>query len=251
MRHILITTILTSCLIVGTQAAAQEAAPFDPNAAYIPPASQHTLQPTTEAVIEAPAPSPLEQDIAALQHDWAHIKYELTDEDMQERQMEALAKQATAVTAQYPYAAEPKIWEAIILSSQAGIKGGLGALDLVEQARDLLLAAEKIDGNALDGSAYTSLGSLYYKVPGWPLGFGDSSKARAYLEQARAINPSGIDPNYFYGDFLIEQGEYQKAIQMLEQALQAPPRPNRPVADAGRRKEIQVALTKANAKLGQ
>jgi len=193
----------------------------------------------------AQAASPLDQDIHALQKEWAHIQYEVTDEDVQETQMAALVTKAKTVTAKYPDKAEPKVWEAIILSSEAGINGGLGALSLVEEARTLLLSAEKIDPNTLGGAVYISLGSLYYRVPGWPLGFGDDSKARAYLEQARAVNPDGIDSNYFYGDFLVEQGENEKAVNVLKHALQAAPRPNRPVADAGRRKEILAALAKA------
>ncbi len=43
-----------------------------------------------------------------------------------------------------------------------------------------------IDGSVLQGSAYTSLGTLYYQVPGWPIGFGDDEKAEELLEQARA-----------------------------------------------------------------
>ena len=56
--------------------------------------------------------------------------------------------------------------------------GGLGALSMVRKARDLLLDAEKIDPSTLQGSVYASLGSLYYQVPGWPVGFGDKKKER-------------------------------------------------------------------------
>ena len=129
------------------------------------------------------------------------------------------------------------------------MQGGFGALVLVKHAKALLEQAEKIKPDALNGSAYTSLGSLYYQVPGWPLGFGDDGKARAYLEQARALNPKGIDPNYFYGDYLLEQGEYDKAIKVLELALLAPARPDRPVADAGRREEVKQAIAKAKKNL--
>lgn len=239
MKNRFLTVASAALLISACGANAQEAMPWQNG------------QPDQTALAVETQPSPMDQNIYALQREWAHIKYEVSDEDTQETQMEALAAKASQVSATYPNAAEPKIWEAIILSSQAGIKGGLGALSLVEKARNLLLAAEKINPNALDGSIYTSLGSLYYQVPGWPVGFGDDDKARAYLEQARAINPNGIDPNYFYGDFLVEEEEYEKAVQVLEHALQAPTRPNRPVADAGRRQEIQVALEKAKKKLGK
>jgi Tfp pilus assembly protein PilF len=129
-----------------------------------------------------------------------------------------------------------------VLSTYAGAKGGLAALGLVKRARQALEQALELDATALDGSAYTSLGSLYYQVPGWPLGFGDDDKAREYLRKALELNPKGIDPNYFYGDFLIEQGEPERARDYLSKALKAPDRPGRALADAGRREEIRRKL---------
>lgn len=186
--------------------------------------------------------------VQLLQTEWAKIKYQMP-KDKQEAELEKLSVKAGEISAEFPDKAEPLVWEAIIRSTYAGAKGGLGALGLVEQARDLLLKAEKIEPNALNGSIYTSLGSLYYQVPGWPIGFGDNDKAREYLQKALSINPDGIDPNYFYGDFLIEEGEYKQAIAALEKALQAPPRADRPVADVGRKKEIEAALAKARKEL--
>ncbi|GFM11811.1 hypothetical protein [Enterobacter sp. M4-VN] len=97
------------------------------------------------------------------------------------------------------------IWSAIIDSSWAGAKGGLGALSLVKQARSNLEKAIDIDPRALQGSAWTSLGALYYH---WPVGFGDKDKADAMLKKALAINPEGIDPNYFYGDYLLKEKKW-------------------------------------------
>ena len=185
----------------------------------------------------------LDSSIEQLQHAWAKANYQ-TPKDGQEAAFKALAEEAHQVSAANPGHAEPMIWEAIILSGYAKAKGGLGALKIAEQSRDLLLAAEKINPQALNGSAYTSLGSLHYKVPGWPLGFGDKKKARNYLEKALQINPTGIDPNYFYGDFLVSQGEQAKAAEYFKKALNAPPRPGREDADAGRKAEIQEALQK-------
>jgi tetratricopeptide (TPR) repeat protein len=187
--------------------------------------------------------SPLEAGISDLQHQWAHINYQLP-ETKREAAFTTLEQKAAALAARYPNRAEPKLWQAIILSTHAGVHGGLGALSMVDKARDLLLAAEKIDPNAMHGSIYTSLGSLYYQVPGWPLGFGDDDKAKGYLLKALKLNPNGIDPNYFYGDFLYRNDERKAALIALDKALKAPPRPDRPVADRGRRKEIRELITK-------
>ncbi len=145
--------------------------------------------------------------------------------------------------------AELLIWQGIILSTYAGAKGGLGALDLVKQAKASLEEAIKLDPKALDGSAYTSLGALYYQVPGWPVGFGDEEQAEVLLKKALAMNPDGIDPNYFYGDFLYREGRYTQAQAVLEKALAAPDRPGREVADNGRRAEVQALLKEVRSEL--
>jgi tetratricopeptide (TPR) repeat protein len=191
------------------------------------------------------ATSSLEQDVTALQHGWATAWYQ-TPEAQKEVRFEALAADAQAVVDRNPGRAEPMIWQAIILSSSAKFQGGLGALDKIKHAREELLTAEKIDPHALDGSVYTSLGSLYATAPGWPLSFGDKQKAKVYLEKALAINPDGIDPNFFYGELLADLKQPTEARRYLEKALAAPPRPGRADADAGRRAEIQNALSNLN-----
>lgn len=182
-------------------------------------------------------------ELLKLSESWASIKYQ-TPEDQRVGKLEALNKSAEALVEANPGKAEPLVWQAIILSTTAGEKGGLGALSLVKQAKKLLERAEAIDPEVLDGSVYTSLGSLYYQVPGWPIGFGNDDKAETYLKKALAVNPDGMDPNYFYGDFLLQEKAYQEAEDAFERALAAPPRANRPIADAGRRAEIEAALAK-------
>lgn len=199
------------------------------------------------ALTAVAATGPMQPQIVDIEHQWAHINYQVPA-DSKDDAFAQLQKKADAVAANYPDRAEPKVWEAIVLSTHAGVHGGLGALSMVRKARNLLLAAEKIDPDTLDGSIYTSLGSLYYQVPGWPLGFGDDDKAKVYLKKALAINPDGIDSNYFYGDYLFHQGDYDAARAALDKALQAPARPDRPLADKGRRAQIRTLLGKIQAK---
>lgn len=194
----------------------------------------------------ASADPALEQEIAHLEHEWAHISYQIPDSDDRFDQLGALATEAAAVAQRYPNRAEPLIWNGIITSEQAAEASVFTALDYAEDAKDLFERALQVDANALHGASQMSLGTLYYRVPGSPIGFGDNEKARAYLEQAMAMDPDGLDANYFYGDFLMEQDEYAKAQSVLSHALQAPIDPNRPVWEAGRRGEVQALLDKAN-----
>ncbi|MCU0952295.1 MAG: hypothetical protein MUC68_14850 [Burkholderiaceae bacterium] len=198
------------------------------------------------AVLTAPVvaqAAPVDDEVAQLQRDWEVVKYK-TPAAQQEKRFDELAAKAAQVVAAYPDRAEPLVWQGIIVSSLAGARGGLGALSLAKQAKSQYEAALKIAPEALDGSAYNSLGVLYYKVPGWPIGFGDKARARELLRKALSINPAGIDANYFYAEYLVETGKGAEAVPYLEKALVAPARPGRAVADAGRREEAQALLAK-------
>ena len=187
------------------------------------------------------------EEVSRLQGAWEQFKYQ-TPAIQQEKQFEQLTGQARQAALQNPASAEVLIWYAIIESTYAGAKGGLGALSHVKNAKKTLEQALAIDPQALNGSAYTSLGSLYYQVPGWPIGFGDDKKALENLRRGLAINPDGIDPNYFYGDYLFRKGDYEGAERALRKALQAPARPGRKLADEGRRGEIAQLLEQIAAK---
>lgn len=183
-----------------------------------------------------------------LQGRWAEINYQVPAAQ-REAEFAKLAAEADTLVRSNPQDAELHIWRGIILSTYAGAKGGLGALELVKQSKASLERALALDPKALLGSAYTSLGALYYQVPGWPIGFGDDQQAEKLLKQALQLNPNGIDPNYFYGDFLFRQARYSEAKRALEKAQAASARPGREVADRGRQAEITALLAKVQAEL--
>jgi tetratricopeptide (TPR) repeat protein len=180
-------------------------------------------------------------DLTHLQTRWAEIHYQLPAQE-QAAAYASLAAEAENLVQSDPDNAPALIWQGIILSSWAGAEGGLGALDKVKRARTVLERALEIDALALDGSAYTSLGALYYQVPGWPLAFGNRKQAEKLLLQALEINPDGIDSNYFWGDYLIQQKRYAEARAVLLKARAAPARPGRELADNGRQGEILQLL---------
>jgi len=197
---------------------------------------------TTVLILSFLAQAETVQDaVVYLQTEWAIDNYQLTGK-AQKESFKTLIERADQKITAHPDTAELYIWRGIIKSTYAGVKGGLGALKYAKSAKADLEKALELDPVALQGSAYTSLGTLYFNVPGWPVGFGNDDEAEKYLKKALLINPDGIDPNYFYGDFLRNERRYDEAKGYMEKALQAEPRVGRALADQGRRKEIKQAL---------
>jgi len=177
-----------------------------------------------------------------LQTRWAVANYELADKKAKLEAFETLQASAEHYTAEHPDDADGWVWSGIIKSTYAGAKGGLGALGLAKAARKDLEASLAIDDQAMHGSAYTSLGTLYFSVPGWPIGFGSDKKAEQMLRKGLELNPDGIDSNYFYAEYLRDQDNTTGARNHYAKARAASPRPDRPLADRGRQQEITSAL---------
>ena len=190
----------------------------------------------------ASATEGVDQWLSNMQRQWAVNQYQLTGTEQVDAFQQLITTADEAVKT-YPDAAELWVWKGIINSSYAGVDGGLGALKFAKTAKSDLEKAMAIDETVLDGSAFTSLGALYYKVPGWPIGFGDDDKAEKLLKKALTMNPEGIDSNYFYGDYLLSKKRYQQAMTYLEKAAQAAPRPGRELADEARHQEITAAIS--------
>ncbi len=186
-------------------------------------------------------------ELSHLQQRWAEVNYQLEGKT-QLSAFAQLVEEIEELSQDEPASAEVWIWRGIIKSTYAGARGGLGALGLAKEAKADLEFAMELDADALGGSSYTSLGTLYHSVPGWPVGFGDDDKAEELLRKAIALNPEGIDNNYFYGTYLLDEKRYDEAEKYLLQAQKAPARSNRPVADAGRQREISEALELLNRK---
>jgi len=180
-------------------------------------------------------------ELSEIQQQWDIVNFQLTG-DAQLESFAQLRADVEAYIDAHPDEVEGWIWWGIIDSSFAGAKGGLSALGLAKSARKHFDTAISMNGEAMSGAAYTSLGTLYYSVPGWPIGFGNDAKAEELLQRGLAIDPDGMDSNYFYAQFLARQDKREAAERHYRKALDAPPRPNRAVADDGRRKQIRAAM---------
>lgn len=187
----------------------------------------------------------MDADLHSIELQWEHIKFAEAGSPNQLAHIDTLAKFAASVAKKYPDRVEPLIWEGIVTSEEAGMANTMNAMSYAKRAKAILEMAYKKDPAALDAGAPTSLGVLYYRVPGWPIGFGSNKQARALLQQAVSLAPNGMDANYFYADFLMSQHEYAAAYKLLKHALSLPPQPDRPLWDKNRRAVIKELMAQA------
>lgn len=191
-----------------------------------------------------PALAATSDAVLQVQRDWASANYG-TEGKERKQAFQALVQEADKLVARYPDVAEAHVWAGIVYSTYAGEVSMFSAGKQVKRARAELEQALELNPGVMKGSAYTSMGALLFQIPGF-MG-GDDEQAGQLLRKGLEQNPEGIDANYFYGKFLLDQKRDEEARQYFLKAKQAAPRPDRPLADQGRQEEIAAAL----ADLGQ
>jgi tetratricopeptide (TPR) repeat protein len=196
-----------------------------------------------DGVLHAPTPSAGIDRIAAA---WAELKYQAADDPQRRARTLALERETAGLLAASPSSPDLMYWRANVLCFAAELAHSTKSLAMVREARDLLLKAEQLQPQS--SAIKSSLGSIYYEVPGWPISFGNNGKAQRYLAQAVALDPDGMDANFFMGDFLLQRGKAAQALPYLEKAASAGARLPASVLVDGRRREIDEALSKARKK---
>lgn len=182
-----------------------------------------------------------ESELFSLKNRWEHT---VTDMPANQREstLRSLATEAEQLANQNPNEADVLIWQGIVLASYARERGGLGALGTAGDARDVLERAIEIDPQGGNGSAYVTLGALYDRAPGRPLGFGNSNTAERMFQRALDIRPDGIDVNYYYAAFLKEEGNTQAAREHAQRAVNGTARENRQLSDEALRRDAETLL---------
>lgn len=186
--------------------------------------------------------SAFEGEIFSLKNRWEHTVTQMPA-NQREETLKALASEAEQLASQHPNEADVLIWQGIVLASYARERGGLGALGMAGDARDVLERAIEIDPTGGNGSAYVTLGALYDRAPGRPLGFGNSDTAERMFQRALELRPDGIDVNYYYAAFLKEEGNTQAAREHAQRAVNGTARENRQVSDEALRRDAEALLS--------
>ena len=191
------------------------------------------------------ADAQFDEELISIQREWAAANYSSARNSNRREAFEALVEHSADFAERYSSEVEAIAWDGIILSTYAGEVSAFSAMKYARAARERLHQAEAMDGTALSGGVYASLGALYSKVPGGIMGFGDDEIAEDYFKKALTIDAANIDSNYFYGEFLLDQGRADEALLYLARAIEAPVVASRPVFDAERRAEARALIDDA------
>ena len=183
-----------------------------------------------------------ESDVEALQQRWEQITTQQAEGERRGA-LKTLSERAERLVEANPDVAQPLIWYGIIEASHARERSGLGALSSARSARDALERAVEIDPQGGNGSAYVTLGALYDRAPGRPIGFGNSDTAERMFQQALKIRPDGIDVNFYYAAFLVEEGRQAEAREHAQRAIDGTAREGREASDEALREEARALLT--------
>lgn len=204
------------------------------------------------AVLSAHAADGANDTVLQLSQRWDQIKYKTEDKKARIAAYEKLIADAEAVAAKEPNAPGPKVWVGITLATLGGDVGAMGgALGKVKEAKVWLeKALAQHPDKELETSIHTTLGSLYYQVPGWPLGYGDEDKAVEHLNKALELSPNGLDAHFWMASYLWDETrKYKEAAEHFKKAIAAPSRPGRELADSGRKAEAKMLLAKVEKKI--
>lgn len=172
--------------------------------------------------------SPLMDEINSIESDWARVFYHSSKTDeIAKKEYSRLIARIQRLGIKYPDATEPIFWEANILASRAEHENIFTALVSIKTAKTLLKQVIQKDASTLGGAALVTLGIIHYEMP---LIYGNSV-AEKHLKEALKINPNGVDPNYFYAEFLHSINQAIAAIKYYKFALSAAVRPEQQFAD--------------------
>lgn len=187
-----------------------------------------------------------QSDVESLKSRWEAATTELRGTQRREA-LSTLADEATGLAGANADQAEVLVWQGIVLASYARERSGLGALGSARDARDALERAVELDPQGLNGSAYVTLGALYDRVPGRPLGFGNSETAERMFQRALEIRPDGIDVNYYYAEFLYGEERYEEAREHAARAVEGEARGDRQASDEALRIEARTLLSRLSS----
>ncbi len=126
----------------------------------------------------------------------------------------ALAGNADEVVALY--------WKAVAMGKLSEEMGILNSLRMTRPMEKLFLRVIMLDEHYDNAGGHKALGRMYYRLPSFPVSFGNKEKALFHLKRALELYPHDIIARAFYADALYEMGKKQEAIRLAEAIVATP-----------------------------
>ncbi len=132
----------------------------------------------------------------------------------------AAAKKALAIN---PDSIGGHYWLGVCYGVYGSAKGVMKSLSLVDPIKQEMAAVIAQDPSYDSGGAYRVLGRLYFKLPG--LFGGSNSKAVENLKTAIKYGPHRWLNHIYLAEVYIDEGEKEKARELLKKVLAGPAEP--------------------------
>ncbi len=125
-------------------------------------------------------------------------------------------KYAVKTSQLFPESPDGWTFRAIFLGTYGISKGVLNALSVARDMRIYALKAYKIDKSYFYAQPPQLLGRLYFKLPSFPVSFGDLDKARKYLYEAYKLAPGYAHVYMYIAELEASVGNIKKAEEFLD-----------------------------------
>ena len=122
--------------------------------------------------------------------------------------------------------ADPEGWlmRGLFLGAVAVSIGTLNALYFANNGKKFVEKGYILGNGLLKAFAAGLLGRLYFKLPPFPLSFGNPDKAAIFLKEAISLDPATIYYHVFLAELLAYQEKTDEALEILNAATKIKPR---------------------------
>ena len=113
-------------------------------------------------------------------------------------------------------------WKAVAMGKLSEEMGILNALRMTRPMEKLFLRVIALDEHYDNAGGHKALGRMYFRLPSFPISFGNKEKALFHLKRALELYPHDIIARAFYAEALYDMGKKQEAIQLAEAIVAMP-----------------------------
>jgi len=113
-------------------------------------------------------------------------------------------------------------WKAVAMGKLSEEMGILNSLKMTRPMEKLFLRVIALDERYDNAGGHKALGRMYFRLPGFPISFGNKEKALFHLKRALELYPHDLIAKAFYAEALYDMGKKQEAIKLAEAIVATP-----------------------------